>query len=60
MNNELLRALSFHSYRNPTPMKGSRCGFCSAMKPKELRRHDSCPECGRSLFAKKQKKWSKR
>lgn len=43
-------------YRQPSPRSGTQCGFCSSMKPKDLRKYDSCPECGKSLFARKQGK----
>lgn len=56
MNNEILRGPYIPSYRNPTLVKGSQCGVCSAMKPKEIRRYDSCPQCGKSLFAIKTKR----
>lgn len=37
--------------------RGERCSFCSNMKKKELKKHDSCPSCGRSLFALKSRGW---
>lgn len=40
---------------NVRPQSGSYCGFCNNLKPKELRKYDSCPECGKSLYARKQK-----
>lgn len=36
---------------------GQRCGACSNMTKKELKRYDSCPECGRSLFTLKGRGW---
>ena len=37
--------------------RGERCSFCSNMTKKELKKHDSCPSCGRSLFALKSRGW---
>lgn len=37
--------------------RGERCNFCSNMTKKELKKHDSCPSCGRSLFALKSRGW---
>lgn len=37
--------------------RGERCGFCSNMTKKELKKHDSCPSCGRSLFVIKSRGW---
>lgn len=37
--------------------RGERCDACSNMTKKELKRYDSCPECGRSLFALKGRGW---
>lgn len=41
----------------PTKTIRERCSRCSNMKKKELKRYDSCPECGRSLFALKGRGW---
>lgn len=37
--------------------RGERCSICSNMTKKELKKHDSCPSCGRSLFALKSRGW---
>lgn len=37
--------------------RGERCTVCSNMTKKELKKHDSCPSCGRSLFALKSRGW---
>lgn len=37
--------------------RGQRCSVCSNMTKKELKKHDSCPSCGRSLFALKSRGW---
>ena len=37
--------------------RGQRCSVCSNMTKKELKTHDSCPSCGRSLFALKSRGW---
>lgn len=37
--------------------RGTKCGTCSNLKKKELMKMDSCPECGRSLFALKGRGW---
>ena len=37
--------------------RGERCDVCSNMTKKELKKYDSCPSCGRSLFALKSRGW---
>ena len=37
--------------------RGERCTVCSNMTKKELKKYDSCPSCGRSLFALKSRGW---
>ena len=37
--------------------RGERCDTCSNMTKKELKKYDSCPSCGRSLFALKSRGW---
>ena len=37
--------------------RGERCDTCSNMKKKDLKKYDSCPSCGRSLFALKSRCW---
>lgn len=37
--------------------RGQHCSICSNMTKKELKKHDSCPSCGRSLFALKSRGW---
>lgn len=54
---DLLGGLRIIGYQGqPTPRSGVQCFFCNNMKPKDLRKYDSCPECGKSLFARKQEK----
>lgn len=38
-------------YSGPVHRRGIRCNRCGSMKEKEKRKLDSCPECGKSLFA---------
>lgn len=40
---------------NTRPRQGVKCQMCISMSKKDLRYYDSCPECGKSLYAKKQK-----
>ncbi|MEQ7019505.1 hypothetical protein ACE4Z8_07775 [Enterococcus avium] len=41
----------------PTPKKGQHCGYCSSLTEKQKRKLDSCPECGKSLFAFRKRKF---
>lgn len=40
----------------PTPSKGGHCGHCSALTDKEKRKIDSCPVCGKSMYAYRNRK----
>lgn len=44
--------------RFPTIRPQSRvyCGYCNKLKPKERRKLDSCPVCGKSLYAYNKKR----
>lgn len=41
----------------PTPLKRQHCGYCSSLTEKQKRKLDSCPECGKSLFAFRKRKF---
>lgn len=56
MKDDFIERLGRIDYQQPSPRSGTQYGFCSSMKPKDLRSYDSCPECGKSLFARKQRK----
>lgn len=49
--------ITVESLTDTTEERGERCNVCSNMTKKELKKYDSCPSCGRSLFALKSRGW---
>lgn len=56
MNMDKIDTSVYTRFPRIRPQSRMYCGHCTKLKPKELRKLDSCPVCGKSLYAYNRRK----